>query len=289
MFVVIGPGHIHLADRGQVAAPADVGEEPDLQAPVVGDAQGGGHRRVHGRLPGQRVAEGAEVAQVSAVADHGPQRLQQRPHQQPGHPPPQAAIGDPGVEALGVAVPERRVGHRIGEPGQQRPVVADDVGVVQGHHLGPAPSQDRPQAVPDVAALARPGRGQPFGGEALMHPAHGGPVVPDEVVVLGQAVEEPAGAPVAVLVGFVQPHQHVVEPVGASQLRHHGVEGGRADLRVQAGDDQGDGPLRGPGPQVGLEVLGGPVPEIVQGGHDPGLAEVRHGPQSRTTRRRFNR
>ena len=147
---------------------------------------------------------------------------------------------------------------------------------MQGDHLGPAGGEEVAEAPPHVGALAGLGRRQFAGGQFGAERREPGAVVPEDPVVLGQPVEEAPGPVEVGGVGLVEADDDLVEVGDAGDLVDHGAERRAVHLGGQAGEDEGHRPFAGPAREFVLERLGGPAPQVVEGGDHPVLEEVRH-------------
>ncbi len=95
--------------------------------------------------------------------------------------------------------------------------------------------------------------------------------------MLGQAVEK-STRPVEIgFVRLVEADHHLVEVRNAGDLFDHRPEGRPVHLGGQTGDDERHGTLGRPGGELGLEVGGRAVAEVVEGGDDAVLEEIGHG------------
>ena len=285
MLVVVASAQVHLADAAPLVDAVHLRQHADLEAPVARDADAAGHVELHGELAGQRVAECAQVPQVVVLADGGPQRSQQRRHQQAHDAPVEARrwpLAGAVVEAFRERVPERGMQDRVQQPGQQAAVVGEDVGVVQSDALAAARGQEVAEAVPHVAALARLGGRQHSVGQHLVDLAQARPVVPQQPGALRQAGEELLGLGELRLVGSVDAHDDLVEVGDLSDLIDDAAQCRAGELAVESGDDQCDGAAARVVEQLGLVALDGPVAEAVKRRNRLVLLEVGHAASRRS-------
>ena len=276
MLVIVNVSDLDLAQAVGGVVAVHLAQHTDFQAPVRRDAQVLQHVYLHGELAGQGVAIAVQVVEVRVRAGDLFHGANQGRDQQPADPAIQLAAGGAGVEALAELVVEARVGDRVEQPRGQGPVIGGDVAIVQGDRLRPAVRLHVAKAVPDIAAFAELHGRDVAGLQLLLDLSEPRPVVPEHHMVLGQHTEVLDGMPVFGFRGSVQTDHDLADVACLRQVRHNFLQRRLRQLRVQAGQHEGHGPISPQLHQLRFQILQGARFQVVQGGDDTVLKEVTH-------------
>jgi hypothetical protein len=236
VLVLEAVGGVDLADAPRGALAEHLEEEPDLESPVAGDADPLEEIGLEGELAGERVTKGGEVGEVRMTADDVGQGLQQGSDEQPCDATVEA-VGEARVVALGEVEAQHWVDDRVDEVGEERAVVVDDIGVVQGNCIGAGLGEDVADRHPHRTTLSR--REHPDARRHIvLEREHVRSIVPQDDRSLAQGAEVAQRSPVPGLVGAVERDDDGVEVRDLGQLGHHAGECGLIHLGDQTGDDE---------------------------------------------------